>query len=88
MDSWRDSLKSNRAGFSIDQFRDEGYTGPVPLLTPEEAAAGRRAFYAAIGQFEESPGPNQKRTGGFNLRYRWAHDLATNEKVLGPDIVL
>ena len=90
-----DSLKSNSGVFSIDQFRDEGYTEPVPLLTPEEAAAARRAFYAAIGQSEESPGPNNDRTGGFNLRYRWAYDLATNEKVLdhvekvlGPDIVL
>jgi len=88
-------MKSDETAFSLDQLREDGYTGPMSLLSPEEAAAGRRAYFAAIGQSEESPGPTRERPGGFNLRYRWAHELATNEKVfdyvemaLGPDIVL
>ena len=83
------------AVFSLDQLAEEGYTGPVPLLTPDEAAAGRSAFFEAIGQPEDAPGPSEFRPGGFNLKHRWAHDLATHEGVLdhvelalGRDIVL
>ena len=88
-------MKEGETGFSLDQLQAEGYTGPVSLLSPEAAAAGRRAYFEAIGQSEEAPGPTDQRPGGFNLRYRWVHDLATDEKVLdhvemalGPDIVL
>ena len=84
------------ATFSLDQLAgEEGYTGPVPLLTPDEAAAGRSAFFETIGQPEDAPGPADFRPGGFNLEHRWAHDLATHERVLdhvelalGRDIVL
>ncbi len=88
-------MTASDARFSIRQLEEEGYTGPVALLTPDEAAAGRRAFFEAIGQDEDAPGPSGRRPGGFNLEYRWAHDLATHEKALdyvelalGPDIVL
>ena len=64
------------ATFSLDQLADEGYTGPVPLLTPGEAA-GRSAFFEAIGQPEDAPGPSEFRPGGFNLKHRWAHDLVS-----------
>ena len=83
------------AKFSADQLREQGYTGPVALLKPDEAAAGLTAFFEAIGQSEDAPGPSEHRPGGFNLKYRWAHELATHENVLdhvemvlGPDIVL
>ena len=83
------------SGFSPHQYRQAGYTGPVPLLSQEEAAAGRKAFFAAIGQSEDSPGPTDERLSGFNLRFRWAHELATHpkilahaERILGPNIVL
>ena len=88
-------MKSGESAFSLEQLRENGYTGPVALLSADEAAAGRRAYFAAIGQSEEYPGPTRERPGGFNLRYRWAHDLATSgnildcvEMALGPDIVL
>ena len=88
-------MAASDARFSLDQLAKEGYTGPVPLLTPDQAAAGRRAFFEAIGQSEASPGPSDFRPGGFNLKYRWAHDLATHDRVLdhvelalGRDIVL
>ena len=88
-------MKSARGTFSLDQLEEDGYTGPVPLLSAEEAAAARRAYFEAIGQSEEAPGPNSGPPYGFNTRYRWAHDLSVNERVLdhvetalGPDIVL
>ena len=34
-------MKSGETAFSLDQLREDGYTGPVPLLSPDEAAAGR-----------------------------------------------
>ena len=89
------SMTIASAKFSADQLREEGYTGPVALLKPDEAAAARFAFFEAIGQSDDAPGPSEHRPGGFNLKYRWAHELATHEKVLdhvemvlGPDIVL
>ena len=81
--------------FSLDQLKNEGYTGPVSILSADEAAAGRRAFFEAIGQSEESPGPTDRKPGGYNLQHRWAHDLATDDRILdyiekglGPDVVL
>ncbi len=83
------------SGFSPDQYHQAGYTGPVPLLSDEAAAAARKAYFAAIGQSEATAGPTEERPGGFNLRYRWAYELATNqrilvhvERILGQDIVL
>ena len=88
-------MPSRRKCFSVDQYRSEGYTGPVPILSPEEAGAARRSYFAAIGQSEHAPGPTDERPGGFNLRHRWAYDLCAHEgtldyveQILGPDIVL
>ena len=88
-------MKTTETGFSIEQFQEEGYTGPIPILSPEEAAAGRKSYFESIGQSEEAPGPTKERPGGFNLRYRWAYELGAHEKtldyvekILGPDIVL
>ncbi len=88
-------MGSSRNTFSLEQLKQDGYTGPVSVLTAEEAAAGRSAYFAAIGQSEDSPGPTGARPGGFNLRHKWAHDLSVHEKVLdyvemalGPDVVL
>ena len=90
-------MKANTpsSGFSPDQYRQTGFTGPVPLLSKEEAATGRKAYFTAIGQSEATAGSTEERPGGFNLRYRWAYELATNqrildhvERILGQDIVL
>ena len=88
-------MKDRNVGFSVEQYREEGYTGPVQIMSPEEAAGGRRAFFESIGQSERFPGPTDEKPGGFNLRYRWAYDLAVQkntldhvEKILGSDIVL
>ena len=89
------AMKTHEMDFSIEQYQQEGYTGPLPLLSAEEAAAGRTAYFHAIGQSEAAPGPTNEPPGGFNLRYRWAYELATHgktldyaEEILGPDIVL
>lgn len=86
---------SDQTAFSISKLKDQGYTGPIPVLTHDEAAFGRRSYFAAIGQSETSPRSTQERPGGFNIKYRWAHDIATNEKILdyvelalGRDIIL
>ena len=45
------------SSFSPDQYREAGYTGPVPILSREEAAAGRKAYFSAIGQSEADTEP-------------------------------
>ena len=52
-------MKSPSGTFSLDQLKEDGYTGPVPLLSAEAAAAARRAYFDAIGQSEEHSGPHQ-----------------------------
>lgn len=83
------------AMFSVEQLKEDGFTGPVPILSKEKVTNVRRRFFEAIGQPEDCPGPTDKQPGGYNLRYRWAHELAVDENILdhveralGPDIVL
>ena len=90
-----DTLSKRSESFSFEQYRTEGYTGPVRVMGPEEAGAARRSYFAAIGQSEDSPGPTDVRPGGFNLHHRWAYELCVHdrtldyvERILGPDIVL
>ena len=88
-------MKTGKQSFSLEQYREQGYTGPVRILSPDEAAAGRRDYFAAIGQTEDSAGPTDERAGGFNLHHRWAYALGAHDKtldyveqILGPDLVL
>ena len=81
--------------FSLSQLNDEGYTGPIDVLSAEEARFGRESFYKSIGQNESNPGPSSVKTGGFNLKHKWAHDISIDNKILdyvelalGPNIVL
>ncbi|MGA1195773.1 MAG: phytanoyl-CoA dioxygenase family protein [Candidatus Latescibacterota bacterium] len=80
--------------FSAKQYTEEGYTGPISLLSQEQAAIYRQAFFNAIGQDEKKPGPAKSSVSGFNLKHRWAHDIATHpillnhiEEVLGPNLM-
>ena len=68
--------------FSLTQLNQEGYTGPVKLLTSEEAADGRKEFFKTIKQTEQNAGPTSVKPGGFNLKYKWAHEISVNEKIL------
>ena len=88
-------MNGNSAQSSSEQYTSEGFTGPIRVLSPDAAQSARTRFYASIGQSETNPGPMADRPGGFDLRYRWAYDLATKpaildhvEQILGPDIVL
>lgn len=80
--------------FSADQYRDQGYTGPLPFLSSEQAAKYRRAFFEAVGQNEENPGPATSSVSGFNLKHPWAHEITTHptildhiQSVLGPNLM-
>ena len=68
--------------FSLTQLNQEGYTGPVKLLTSEEATNGRKEFFKTIKQTEQNAGPTSVKPGGFNLKYKWAHEISINEKIL------
>ena len=46
-------MATSQSPFSLDQLKDEGYTGPVSILSADQAAAGRRAFFDAVGQLQE-----------------------------------
>ena len=81
--------------FSLSQLNEEGYTGPIKVLAIEEATEGRKSFFKTIEQTECNAGPTQLRLGGFNLKYKWAHDISINDKILnyvelalGPNIIL
>lgn len=80
--------------FSAQQYQDEGFTGPISVFHPEQTQTYYRAFFEAIGQNENEPGPAQASVSGFNLKHRWAHDIATHpgildhiEEVLGPNLM-
>lgn len=82
--------------FSLEQYRREGYSGPIQGLTLEEAENGYRRFFETLGQSRHEPRP----AAGVNLsawhqRHRWAYELAAHpsiagamEQILGPDLVL
>ena len=72
----------NKNKFSLSQLNEEGYTGPIDVLSAEEARFGRESFYKSIGQNESNPGPLSVKTGGFNLKHKWAHDISINNKIL------
>ena len=81
--------------FSLSQLNEEGYTGPIDVLSAEEARFGRSSFYKSIGQNESNPGPSSVKTGVFYLKHKWAHDISIDNKILdyvelalGPNPVL
>lgn len=81
--------------FSLEQFKTEGYTGPIAVLNAEEARAVYERFFAEIGQSPGAPGPTKAYLSAWQLRLRWAYELATHPRVLdamegllGPDLVL
>ncbi|MCZ7644717.1 MAG: phytanoyl-CoA dioxygenase family protein [Planctomycetota bacterium] len=81
--------------FSLDQYRRDGFTGPVPVLGEAEAAAYRAKFFAELGQDEAQPGPTKAYMSAWHHRLRWAYDLAAHpavldriEAILGPNLVM
>jgi len=82
-------------GFSIEQFREEGYSGPVRVMSESDAASLRAHFFREIGQAEAAPGPTKAYMSAWHLKHRWSYELATLPSILdlieeaqGPDMVL
>jgi ectoine hydroxylase-related dioxygenase (phytanoyl-CoA dioxygenase family) len=81
--------------FSIDQYREEGYSGPVQGLTLQEAEEGYNRFFACLGQSRYEPAPTKEGLSSWHQKHRWAYDLAAHpaivsamNQILGDDIVL
>ena len=81
--------------FSISQFEEEGYSGPIQGLTSQEANFYYHEFFKVLGQSPFKPGPTNKVLSAWHHNYRWAFDLATHpsivaamSQILGEDIVL
>lgn len=81
--------------FSLEQYREEGYSGPVDGLSPKEADAYYSLFFDALGQSKFEPGPTRVGLSAWHHRHRWAYDLATHpriveamKRILGEDLVL
>lgn len=82
-------------GFSVEQYREEGYTGPIRVFSEEEAARLRAKFYAQIGQSEAAPGPAKTYMSAWHHHHRWVYDMATHPGILdrittllGPNVVM
>ncbi|MBD2871830.1 phytanoyl-CoA dioxygenase family protein [Paenibacillus arenilitoris] len=83
------------APFSIGQFREEGYSGPVQGLSLEEADRYYDLFFEELGQSKYAPGPTDANLSAWHQRRRWAYELATHpaivstmKQILGEDLVL
>lgn len=81
--------------FSLSQYENEGYCGPVQGLTNEEADRYYNEFFKVLGQSKYSPGPSSINMSAWHHKHRWAYDLATHAsilapmtEILGPDLIL
>jgi ectoine hydroxylase-related dioxygenase (phytanoyl-CoA dioxygenase family) len=81
--------------FSLAQYREEGYSGPVQGLSLEEADNGFNRFFEVLGQNKYTPGKAKVGLSAWHHRHRWAYDLATHpsivepmKQILGEDLVL
>jgi Protein involved in biosynthesis of mitomycin antibiotics/polyketide fumonisin len=81
--------------FSLKQYREDGYSGPIRGLTLQEAEEGCDRFFAALGQSKYEPGPARTDLSAWHHKRRWAYDLATHPaiveamaQILGENVVL
>ncbi|MFC4776765.1 phytanoyl-CoA dioxygenase family protein [Paenibacillus sp. GCM10023252] len=81
--------------FSLEQYQEEGYCGPIQGFTLEEAEQGYKRFFEAVGQSPFEPGPTDANLSAWHHDKRWAYDLATHpsiikamQQILGDDLVL
>lgn len=81
--------------FSLNQFEEEGFCGPVQGLTTEEADQYYNEFFKVIGQSKFKPGPTKEVLSAWHHKHRWAYELATHPsivkamtQILGEDVVL
>lgn len=84
------------ARFSINDYQDQGISGPFPLIGGAEAAVAYQRFFATLGQSPDNPQPAEAAAlGGWHTQHRWAWELATHpsivaamKEILGEDLVL
>ncbi|WP_248927506.1 phytanoyl-CoA dioxygenase family protein [Paenibacillus hamazuiensis] len=81
--------------FSLKQYEEEGYSGPVQGLSLEEADRYYNLFFDALGQNKFAPGPTKVPLSAWHHKHRWAYELATHKsivdamtQILGDDVVL
>ncbi|MCC2686959.1 MAG: phytanoyl-CoA dioxygenase [Paenibacillaceae bacterium] len=81
--------------FSVEQYREEGYSGPIQGLSLEEADDGYNRFFEVLGQSKYAAGTTNVGLSAWHHRYRWAYDLAAHpsivgamRQILGNDLVL
>lgn len=81
--------------FSLEQFKEEGYSGPVQGLTLQEADYYYNKFFDVLGQSKFEPAAASMNMSAWHQKHRWAYELATHPsivdamtQILGDDIVL
>ncbi|MDF2964068.1 MAG: hypothetical protein K0S39_5803 [Paenibacillus sp.] len=83
------------SSFSVEQFREEGFSGPVQGLSLQEADMYYNHFFEVLGQNKFEPAATKVNLSAWHHKYRWAYELATHpsitdamKQILGNDIVL
>jgi ectoine hydroxylase-related dioxygenase (phytanoyl-CoA dioxygenase family) len=81
--------------FSIEQYKEQGYCGPIQGLTLEEAEVAYNRFFDTLGQSKYNPSPTSVDLSAWHQKHRWAYDLATHPSivetitnVLGDNVLL
>ncbi|MFC5469101.1 phytanoyl-CoA dioxygenase family protein [Cohnella suwonensis] len=81
--------------FSLNDYRQLGYSGPIAGLTAEEADNYVGLFFHALGQEKFRPKATSVDLSAWHHRHRWAFELATHpaiiepmKQILGDDLVL
>lgn len=81
--------------FSLQQYEQSGFSGPVQGLTLQEADEGYQLFFKSINQSQYNPSKTELGLSAWHHKYLWAYQLATHpsivtrmQQILGPDLVL
>ncbi|KRE69488.1 phytanoyl-CoA dioxygenase family protein [Paenibacillus sp. Soil750] len=81
--------------FSLAQYVNEGYSGPMQGLSLEESDMYYNRFFEVIEQNKFEPGPTKMNLSAWHQRHHWAYTLATHpsivnamKQILGDDLVL
>lgn len=70
--------------FSLEQYRQQGYSGPIQAFTEAEARYGYERFFEVLGQSPANPGPSTQDMSAWHHKYRWAYDLASHPSIVDP----
>jgi len=62
----------------LDQYKSEGYTGPIQFCSPDQAEIWRKEFYQVLGQDEKKPKKANHDLSAFHHDHLWAYNICTN----------